>query len=420
MTRSRTGSVVLVGLRYLGNRKLATTVSVAAIALSVLLVVGVALIDFAVKKTAVEGSIRYPLIVGPDGASSVQLIFATIFHIDKPTGTIPFQVYERIAADERVVAAYPMAVADSLQSYPIVGTNEAFLEDLGAGLSAGAIDLSRPQNAVLGSEAAARSGLAVGHEFEGSHGMVASEGADLHEELTYRVVGVLRPTGGPEDAAVYTPYSAVWSVHGKEHEEGEGEHEEDESDHGRDKYHLGQGRLTAVLVRTANPVYTGMLERELALESGLQAVDTGRAIRRLVSYLNKGERLVEAFGAVTMGIAVAMILVTLVMSLSERRKELALLRSLGVGRTTIAFVVMVEALTITLLGAALGDFLGHAVVWWAAWPIKTALGVTVEPWTWTSLEGFAVLTALTAGQVMALASMLWTYRMNLVEEVARD
>lgn len=419
MTRSRTGSVVLVGLRYLANRKLATAVSMAAIALSVLLVVGVSLVDFAVKKAAVEGSIRYPLLVGPEGSSSVQLIFSTIFHIDKPTGTIPFGVYESLSRDERVISAYPIAVADSLMSYPIVGTDEAFLRDLGAGVAAGALDLGRHENAVLGSEVAARTGLAVGDEFEGSHGMVASEGAEEHDELTYRVTGVLWPTGGPEDAAVYAPYRAVWTVHGNGDREGDHDDDEEEGE-GHDKYQLGEGQLTAVLVRTANPVYTGVLERELTLKRGLQAVDTGRAIRRLVSYLNKGERLVEALGAVTMGIAVAMILVTLVMSLSERRKELALLRCLGVGRMTIAFVVMVEALVITLLGAAIGDFLGHVAVWWAAWPIKGALGVSVEPWVWTRLEGFAVLTALIAGQLLALISMVWTYRMNLVEEVARD
>ncbi|MBW2277694.1 MAG: ABC transporter permease [Deltaproteobacteria bacterium] len=425
MSRSRAGSVLLIGLRYLGNRKLATTVSMAAIALSVLLVVGVALVDFAVKKAAVEGSIRYPLIVGPEGSSSVQLIFSTIFHIDKPTGTIPFGVYESLARDERVISAYPIAVADSLMSYPIIGTDEPFLRDLGAGVAAGALDLSDHGNAVLGSEVATRAELAVGDEFEGSHGMIASEGAHVHDELTYRVVGILWPTGGPEDAAIYVPVGAVWEVHGDEHEgEAEGDHEDEdggsEEHHEEDKYQIGEGQLTAVLVRTSNPVNTGVLERELTLKRGLQAVDTGRAIRRLVSYLNKGERLIEVLGAVTMGIAVAMILVTLVMSLSERRKELALMRCLGVGRSTISLVVMVEALAITLVGAAIGDFLGHVAVWWAAWPIKGALGVTVEPWTITDLEGFAVLTALIAGQLLALISMLWTYRMNLVEEVARD
>jgi len=32
----------------------------------------------------------------------------------------------------------------------------------------------------------------------------------------------------------------------------------------------------------------------------------------------------------------------------------------------------------------------------------------------------AVVTALVASQLLALVSLVWTYRMNLVEEVSRD
>jgi putative ABC transport system permease protein len=410
MIHSRSSAVLTVALRYLGERGFATWVSVLAIALSVLLVVAVGNINFAVKKTAVEGSIRYPLLVGPEGTSSTQLVFSTIFHVDKPTGTIPFEAYERLRRDPRVIAAYPLAMADSVGSYPIVGTDAAFLRDLGVGAAAGSLDIGAVGNAVLGNEVAARTSLRVGDTFRGTHGMIGGEDADEHAEITYRVVGILGRTDGPEDTAAYTSYTAVWKIHGKEAaEEGDG-----------DKYHLGEGRLTAVLVRTANPVFTAALEREATLTPGTQGVDTGRAIRRMVDYLNKGERAVELFGAFTLAVAVAMILVTLVMSLHARRKELALMRSLGIGRFTIASIIMVEALVITLSGACLGVLLGHFAVWWSENLIKDAMGVAVEPWVWTSMEGTAIATAIVAGQLLALVSLVWTYRMNLVEEVSRD
>jgi len=410
MPRTRSLAVVTVALRYLGERAFATWVSVLAIALSVLLVVAVGNINFAVKKTAVEGSIRYPLLVGPEGASSAQLVFSTIFHADKPTGTIPFEAYEKLTRDRRVIAAYPIAMADSVGSYPIVGTDTGFLRDLGVGAASGALDIEAVGNAVLGSEVAARTELRVGDTFRGTHGMVGGEDADEHAEVTYRVTGILGRTDGPEDTAAYTSYAAVWKIHG----------EEAEKEGGEDKYHLGKGRLTAVLVRTANPVFTAALEREATMTPGTQGVDTGRAIRRMVDYLNKGERAVELFGAFTLAVAVAMILVTLVMSLNARRKELALMRSLGIGRFTIASIIMVEALVMTLSGVCLGVLLGHFAVWWSENLIKDAMGVAVEPWIWTSMEGMAVVTALAAGQLLALVSLVWTYRMNLVEEVSRD
>lgn len=419
MIRSKPSAVVTLALRYLAERRFATWVSVLAIALSVMLVVAVGNVNFAVKKTAVEGSIRYPLLVGPEGASSTQLVFSTIFHVDKPTGTIPFEVYESLRRDPRVIAAYPLAVADSVGSYPIVGTDAAMLADLGVGAAAGALELGALGDAVLGSEVAARTELGVGDSFHGTHGMVGGEEAHEHAEIAYRVVGILNRTDGPEDGAAYTSYATVWKMHGAERH-GAGREEEDGHAGAKDKYHLGEGRLTAVLVRTANPVFTAALEREATLTAGTQGVDTGRAIRRMVGYLNKGERAVELFGALALSVAVAMILVTLVMSLSARRKELALLRSLGVGRLTIASIIMVEALVITVSGAALGVALGHFGVWWSEHLIKDAMGVAVEPWVWTSMETTAVVTALAAGQLLGLVSLLWTYRMNLVEEVSRD
>jgi putative ABC transport system permease protein len=419
MIRSKPVAVVALALRYLGGRRFATCVSVFAIALSVALVVAVGNVNFAVKKTAVEGSIRYPLIVGPEGASSTQLVFSTIFHVDKPTGTIPFGVYEGLARDRRVLAAYPLAVADSVESYPIVGTDSALLKDLGVGAAIGTLELAAVEDAVLGSEVAERTGLRLGDAFHGAHGMIGGEEAHLHEEIAYRVVGILNRADGPEDGAAYASYETVWKMHAGGHGEDHGAHGED---HGgeKDKYALGDGRLTAVLVRTANPVYTAALEREATLAPGTQGIDTGRAIRRMVGYLNKGERAVGLFGALALAVAVAMILVTLVMSLSARRRELALLRCLGVGRLTIASIVMVEALVITVTGAGLGVALGHLGVWWSERFIKDAMGVAVEPWIWTSMEATAITAALVAGQLLGLVSLLWTYRMNLIEEVSRD
>lgn len=406
-SRSRLAAAAFLAARYLMSRGFATAVSIAAIALSLFLVVGVAEINFAVKKAAVEGAIRYPLIVGPEGSSAVQLIFSTIFHADKPVGTIPAAVLDELRADHRVIAAHPIAVADAVGAYPIVGTDTAYLASLGASAAAGAIDLSRPENAVLGAEAARRTDLRLGNVFSGSHGPMGGEDADVHTELQYKVAGILAATGGPEDAAVYTSFQTVWLMHGEAH----GDH---------DKYDLERGRLTAILVRTGNPAFAAELEREITLKPGTLAVDTGRTVRRVVDYLNKGERVVEIMGGLSLVIAVALIFVTLVMSIHERRKELALLRCLGVPRFTISLVIMIEALVIAAAGAGVGVIGGHLAIFWAEVPINAALGVAVEPWGWTRLETAAVLVALIASQLLAAASLIWTYRMRLVEEVARD
>lgn len=435
----------LLAMRYLTHRRFATIVSIIAIALSLIFVVGSGVVNFAVKKTAVEGSIRYPLVVGPSAASGVQLILSTIFYIDKPTGAIPFSVYEELKSDKRVIDAYPIAVADTFENIRIIGTNEAFLNNLGVGVSAGAIDLSKMEHVVIGYGAADRTELGIGDIFQGQHGMVGDMEAHVHDELTYKVVGILSPTGGPEDMAIYTSYESVWHIHEKQlhhhaevhdhdghqahspetyqqdgHDERH-EHSEKENTHpGHDKYSLTDKRLTAVLVRTANPAYTGALEREYSLRQGTLAIDTGRSIRQFVNHVNKGEVFVEAMSAGMLAIAIIMILVTLIMSLNERRRELALMRSLGIGRGTIAMTVMLEALLITFFGALAGVMLGHLLAWLLKGWLMGVIGVEIEPFVVTRMESWGMITTLIAGQVLALIAMIWTYRMNLVEEIAKD
>lgn len=492
-------SMWLLARRYLAARRFATLVSMFAIALSLVFVVGVGVVNFAVKKSAVEGAIRYPLIVGPSGSSGVQLILSTVFHIDKPAGTIPFSVFEELCKNERVIAAYPMAMADTYANLRMIGTNAAFLKDLGVGVSQGSLALAKVEDAVFGAAAAKRTEVSIGDTFHGQHGMVGTEDAHEHAEVTYRVAGILNTTGGPEDNAIYTSYEAVWKMHAH-HDEGEAEgahaeskdahehgaeardhdaqvvttkadahehgaaehiehigdhhpeatattkpeahkHDADLDEHGahdsdhdgttatpaehhhhhhHDKYALSSGLLTAVLVRTANPAYTGTLEREYSLRDGTVAVDTGRSMREFVGHLNKGEVVVEWVSAGMLSIAFVLILVTLLMSLAARRKELALLRMLGVSRLTLSLTIMIEALVLTAGGAALGLVLGHAGAYAAQGAIQKALGVAIEPFTVTRLEmvGFAI--TLVAGQLLALSALVVTYRMNVVEESAKD
>lgn len=411
----------LLAMRYLAHRRFATIVSVIAISLSLIFVVGSGVVNFAVKKTAVEGSIRYPLVVGPSAASGVQLILSTIFYIDKPSGTIPFSIYEELKADKRIIDAYPIAVADTFENIRIIGTNEAFLVNLGVGTSTGAIDLSKKEHVVIGHGAADRAELGIGDVFQGQHGMVGDMEAHAHTELSYKVAGILAPTGGPEDMAIYTSYESVWQVHDRQLMDHPGEVHDHAGHHEvGDKYSLTDKRLTAVLVRTANPAYTGALEREYSLHEGTLAIDTGRSIRQFVNHVNKGEIFVEAMSAGMLAIAIIMILVTLIMSLNERRKELALMRSLGIGRGTISMTVMLEALLITVFGALAGVMLGHLLAWLLKGWLMGVIGVEIEPFIVTRMETWGIIVTLIAGQILALIAMVWTYRMNLVEEIAKD
>ena len=90
----------------------------------------------------------------------------------------------------KAIDAYPTTKATTVAM--IVGTVPAFVAHYAARLHAGGL-WAAPLEAVLGSETAQRTGLAVGSSFAGSHGL--AEGGGEHGDRAYRVVGVLAPTG---------------------------------------------------------------------------------------------------------------------------------------------------------------------------------------------------------------------------------
>jgi len=382
----RIHALVTLVFASLRGRLFATVVSILAIAMALAVVALTGIVSFAIAKQAFESGRKYPFIIAAEGSSETQIILSTIFHIDKPRGKIPFETYEALKSDPRVTAAFPLAVADSVGVFPIIGTNGDFVKDFGVGFR-GDIALSDPHDAVLGATVARQLLLDIGSQFTGTHGMGGSaDEAHEHANWLYTVRGILEPTGGPEDSAVYVSYRAVWEIHkaGHHHHREKEAHESphDHADHDghavkpaddhgheaghdkesadHDRYHLSEGMLTAVLARTANPAQIFDLQQEYS-RPGLTAVNTANAVRSFQKYFNTAGLVAAFFAGLMLLIAAILILAITLMALDMRRRELALLRILGVGRGTIALLIMLETLIVTVAGILFGVLAGHAV-----------------------------------------------------------
>jgi len=502
----KSGFILKAVMHTLKHRKGAFLISVFAIACAFTFLSAVGSVTFGLAASAVNSSLKYPLIVGPEGSSDTQLVMSTIFSIDKPRAKVSYDVYKELKKDPRVVAAYPMARADSIKGVPIVGVNNEFIRDLNEGFFQFKKGLD-PDNifdekdmfrAVVGYKISEKYGLKLGSRFVGSHGSVGDPGAHVHAEFTYTVVAVMNSVHGPEDFLVYSSVPSVWKIHdhdhhhhhGHGHEDGDhhekvehehdhdkdgdhhekaehdhdkdgdhheaehehehdkdgdhhedehghehtagihhedGDHHEDEHGHDHDKksafedpMDVRTNELSAILVRTKNPVATSELEREYSTRDGSTATDTGKTIRRIVQYMNKAENVAGMFSYGTLFIVLVMVFVTILMSINERKKEMALMRTLGIGRRSISLMVMIETIITTFLGVLLGVAIGHFALWYFKPLIDMNLGINLEPFIFTSIEVQGIFITLIAGQLLALLGMLRIYRMNLIEEVARD
>lgn len=175
------------------------------------------------------------LIVGPKG-DSLQLFFSAIARTAPPTDNLPYLYYEQLSKDPRVKTAVPLLLGDSTKKgdFPVVGTTGAYFKlpvsrrkKPGASPRSFAIrwqkgrsSFTKPFDAVIGSEVAAKNGWSVGEKIRVIHGSrrMGFE-PHIHDE-TFTVVGVLNKTGTPNDRTVFVPAEGFYAVAGHAKTEG--------------------------------------------------------------------------------------------------------------------------------------------------------------------------------------------------------
>ncbi len=430
-------------LHSISHRKFSVFTSIFAISAAFAFLAATGCISFGLASTAVNSSLAFPLIVGPAGASDTTLVMSTLFNTDKPAGTLDYEFAEKLEKDERVSAVFPIARSDSYMGIPITGVESAYINEISRGFSEIGEDIEAhdifSENgrkcAVIGAKTAARYEMKVGGTFFGSHGSVGDEDSELHD-FEYIVCAVMKAVNGPEDFAIFTNLKSVWEIHrhGHHHHHEEAEEDEEDGDHHEaaemhcvhdmcvdigNKHHA-ERKITAVLVKTKNPVFTAALEREYSENGFTSATDTGRTVRKLLTYMNKAEKAAGFFSYGTLFLVMIMVFVTILTSISERKREMALMRTLGIGKLPVSLMIFLELLFISVFGTAVGTLGGHALLAFCKPAIDFELGINLEPFFFTGIEIRGAAYTLLTGVTLSLAAMVKIYRMNLVEEIAKD
>jgi putative ABC transport system permease protein len=329
---------------YLLARPLMTLLNVLLVALGIATVTVVTLATKQFESRLKRDAAGIDLVVGAKG-SPLQLVLAGVYHLDVPPGNVPLAALQTLRANRLVAQAIPLALGDSLRGYRIVGTEPEFLALHRATIADGRI-FDEPMQAVLGATVARDTGLRAGGQFVGNHGL--APGGPEHEDDRYTVTGVLAPTGGVIDRLVLTPVESVWFVH-------EGEPEDD----AERRILEAERELTMVLVRYASPLAAASLPRTINATPQLQAASPAFESARLFQLVGIGIDGIRAFGWLLLGMAALSIFVALAQALSDRQRELALMRLLGAAPSRLFALLLIEGTVLTALGVALGLATGH-------------------------------------------------------------
>ena len=119
--------MLTLAVKSLKNRKFTTVLTVASIALSVTLLLGVERIRKEAKASFTKTISGTDLIVGAR-TGPVQLLLYSVFRIGSATNNISWQSYQEIAQNPNVNWTIPISLGDSHHGYRVMGTNADYFE----------------------------------------------------------------------------------------------------------------------------------------------------------------------------------------------------------------------------------------------------------------------------------------------------
>lgn len=434
--------MISLALAYLRDRPLTTALNVVLLATSVAMLVLLLQLGSQAGERFERDARGIDLVVGAKG-SPLQLILSSVFHVDQPTGNIPYSSLALLRRDPAVARAVPLALGDSFRGYRIVGTDATFADLYGTSIAKGRA-LEAPSEAVLGSAVAEQTGAQLGQQFAGTHGLEQGNGAQQgHDHAPFRTVGVLEPTGTVIDRLILTSYETVWDVHGIDHDHDAGEGRENEGD-GRenDHDHAGQSdagttpsqrpqilqaqvsspqpELTALLVTYRNASgairIPSMVNRQTEMQSAVPAIETARLLEMLGSSFD-AIRLFAWLLAITGGLA---IFVALLNMARTREGDLALLRVMGASRVQVFATILMEGLITAAIGAVLGVLAAHGLIVVAISNFATLDDMGLEAWRFEPGEGALMLSVLVIGLLAAVVPAWRVYNVDPAQTLARS
>jgi len=399
-------SLIAIAWRSLTQRALASALTGFSMALGVALVVAVLVTHHVVSDSFQRNAgLGYDVIVGAKGGK-LQLVMNTVYHLSTPVENIPYSILHDLTEGKYksyVAKATPYCLGDNYEGHRVVATVPDLFND--SEYAPGREYTFRTGRnfhptgffeGILGALTAERTGLKVGDTFRPTHGV--SDDGQGHEHDAFTVVGVLDPTGTPNDRAIFINLEGFYlledhakpvAVEHEDHEAGKREtssvaaHEHHEMEGHEEHEHAplpeDQRELTAILVRTSSPAASIRLPNLINEGALAQAVLPIREIGALFDVIvGPIEAVLLALTVLIVVVSGVGIMVSIYTSMSERRREIAVMRALGARRSTVRTIVLLESVLLSLTGGLTGWILGRLLIAALSPAIASRTGVVIS------------------------------------------
>ena len=183
------------------------------------------------------------------------------------------------------------------------------------------------------------------------------------------------------------------------------------------KLYLKLEEITSFLIGLKSKIHAFSLQRQINSfkEEPLSAIMPGVALQELWNLLRTAEVGLMIITWFVLFAGLLGMMTSLLSGLNERRREMAILRSVGAGPGTISFLLIFEATVLTLVGILFG-LLFLYIILFASQPLLEAyfgLFIPIHPPSFKDLIILGVI--ILNGMLMGLIPALRAYRQSLAD-----
>jgi len=410
--------ILSLTLKSIYNRKFTAIITIFSIAISVALLLGVEKIRTEARLSFANTISGSDLIVGAR-SGSIQLLLYSVFRIGQATNNVSWESYQSIIKHPKVKWSIPMSLGDSHRNFRVMGTTQDYFryyqysQHKALKFSKGS-SFVHVYDTVLGADVAKKLNYHLGQSIVLAHGS-GKINLHKHEDKPFKVVGILKPTGTPVDQTIYISLSGMEAIH-LDWQQGVPTGLSISAQKA-EKMDLQPTAITAFMLGLTSKVNTFQVQRMINdfPQEPLLAILPGIALQELWSLMSVAEQALKIISIFVVATGLLGMLTVILTSLNERRREMAILRSVGARPWHVFLLLMSESLSFAVLGCLLGVILLYVLLLIAQPLMADYYGLHIAISSLSTSDVSILGLIISASFVMGIVPGFRAYRASLMD-----
>ena len=443
------------------NRWLSCLLIILTLACSISLYFTVSRIQESVKSSFKNTVSGVDSVVAARGGN-LQILLNSVFLIGEPSAPIQWNTYKDITDNKKIKWAVPISLGDSHKGFRVIGTTNNYFKEIKYSSGKNIEFLSGNSfndvfDVVIGSVVASKLNYDIGEEVAITHGL--SEVGEVHtfhsedvspeehakhedhddhedhakheehddhedhakdddhaghdhENLGFKITGILKSTGTPIDNAVFVSLAGIEAMHtgwiGNQKVI-------DVSVEQIMKNELEPKTISAIFLSLNNRTQIFQFQRDVLnyKKEAISSVMPGITLSRLWMLTGNVDK---AFKIITFFIIIIALLGMIAMTiagLNSRRREMAILRSVGASPTNIVSLLLVESIIISIISCIAGYILMIVIFSLGKDYLQNNYGIFIDSFSIKNYDLQIIITIIFAALVATIVPAIQIYKNTL-------